>query len=344
MSTHGLGTVLQLAEKIAAGRVLLLAGEETLLTQLPPGRWIGATAASFMTETGGVTDRKHIFYTDITEHAETVEIHHYDIEQMRDIGKKYPENGFAVVIVPGLSSFLARFAQEAQDYEGIYNAPLIGWVSGVHLSKIDKKTPKTFAGGPQAEADRAAVMIVSMPRNWVATINIVNLFAPDKTDSIEFSEDGFSTSGTCRISGKPENLAQYIAAHEIDTKLPLIADNNGAMVNVSIRSVDAERQTVKFFTPVFKNMLYHFAQPVSNYAEAFDQACAEMDVQNTVFSCNCILNFLYAELDGKHTGPFLGPMTFGEIAYTALNQTLAYLSIARIEDMDAGDLEAAGEV
>ena len=45
------------------------------------------------------------------------------------------------------------------------------------------------------------------------------------------------------------------------------------------------------------------------------------------FSCNCILNYLYSELEGKKTGGITGPITFGEIAYQLLNQTMVYLTI-----------------
>lgn len=46
-----------------------------------------------------------------------------------------------------------------------------------------------------------------------------------------------------------------------------------------------------------------------------------------MFSCNCTLNFLYSELEGKRTGQLVGPVAFGEIAYQGLNQTLVYLQI-----------------
>ena len=45
------------------------------------------------------------------------------------------------------------------------------------------------------------------------------------------------------------------------------------------------------------------------------------------FSCNCILNFLYSDLEGKHTGHIIGPMTFGEIGYQLLNQTMVFLNV-----------------
>ena len=33
------------------------------------------------------------------------------------------------------------------------------------------------------------------------------------------------------------------------------------------------------------------------------------------------------KLEGKKTGAFTGPITFGEIAYQLLNQTLVYLEV-----------------
>ena len=46
-----------------------------------------------------------------------------------------------------------------------------------------------------------------------------------------------------------------------------------------------------------------------------------------LFSCNCILNYQYAELEGEKTKGFTGPVTFGEVAYQLLNQTMVYLTI-----------------
>ena len=39
--------------KIEQGKRLLLAGDESLLRELPAGNWIGGTIPYFMTETGG---------------------------------------------------------------------------------------------------------------------------------------------------------------------------------------------------------------------------------------------------------------------------------------------------
>jgi len=133
-------------------------------------------------------------------------------------------------------------------------------------------------------------------------------------------------SGALDLS-KPGNLAAYINAAGIDVKLPLVADYNGAMINVSIRSVDDMKMSVDFFAPVFAGILYRFANPVEDYIQSFGQQLAGMKDAPVTLSCNCILNYLYAELEGKQTGRITGPITFGEIAYMLLNQTLVYLAI-----------------
>jgi len=48
-----------------------------------------------------------------------------------------------------------------------------------------------------------------------------------------------------------------------------------------------------------------------------------------VFTCNCILNYIYGELEGRQLPGPRGPMTFGEVAYQVLNQTMAYLQFVK---------------
>jgi hypothetical protein len=68
---------------------------------------------------------------------------------------------------------------------------------------------------------------------------------------------------------------------------------------------------------------------VADYVKSFAASMPAGSV-NTAFSCNCILNYLYADLEGKKTGSITGPITFGEIAYQLLNQTLTYLEILEV--------------
>jgi hypothetical protein len=97
-------------------------------------------------------------------------------------------------------------------------------------------------------------------------------------------------------------------------------------VNVSIQSLDITGRVVKFFAPVFKDVGYRTAKPVSGYSECFLSAIPATD-HAPVFSCNCVLNYLHGQLEGRTTGSMQGPMTFGEIAYQLLNQTLVRITL-----------------
>jgi len=113
----------------------------------------------------------------------------------------------------------------------------------------------------------------------------------------------------------------------MDTRLPLVADYGGAMINVSFRGADAESGKVEFFAPLFKDVEYRHAKPVGDYLRTFmDQKPQGIDTR-LIFSCNCVLNYLYSGLEGKRTTGFIGPITFGEVAYQLLNQTAVYLEI-----------------
>ncbi len=327
MSNTMLLTPAEAARLIEAGRTLLLAGDETLLAGLPKGAWIGGTSANFITADGGTTDQTHVQVTDITDHAASIVIKVYDEASLPSLGADYADNGFSVIILPGLSDIQTAFARHVQTYEGIFNSPLIGWVAGVHLSEVGVRAPKCFGGDGIARSNQAVVMHVTLAEGLSAHLDIVNLFKPGAGARIEFDEEGFESSGLCRIDGEAANLADYVAARGIDTKLPLVADFNGAMINVSIQSVDTGARRVKFYAPVFKGVVYRFAEPVADYVETFARQAGEKSEQSTIFSCNCILNYEYAGLEGKRTGDFVGPVTFGEIAYMLLNQTLAYLAI-----------------
>jgi hypothetical protein len=101
------------------------------------------------------------------------------------------------------------------------------------------------------------------------------------------------------------------------------------MVNTSIQNIDLENKRVSFFAPVFPELEYRIATPIEDYISEFNDIINELNIK-PVHTCNCILNYLYASLEGKKTASLTGPMTFGEIAYQLLNQTLVYLTIDEI--------------
>ncbi|MFP4364090.1 MAG: DUF6976 family protein [Spirochaetia bacterium] len=325
-----LKTVNEVKQEIEKGKTLLVAGEEELLLQLPAGNWIGGTIPYFMSEEGGLTTQERLFVTELPSVVKNVTIQFYGPEELAAIPADAPENGFSLIIIPAESQVHQEYAENAPDYPDLFMKPILGWVSGVHLSDLGKKTPKVFHGKKtEASNNKIVVMHAEVPENYIPSINIINLFKQGNGAKIQFPEPGFVVK-TAFIDGEKQNFAEYIMKNKIDTKLPMVADYSGAMVNVSIQSVDTETGKVHLYAPVFPDVTYRFAAPVENYVKDFNSALPKTTV-NTVFSCNCILNFLYSELEGKKTEGLYGPMTFGEVAYQLLNQTLVYLKLEKVD-------------
>lgn len=325
-TTQGLMPVAAAAELIRAGKYLSIAGDEAALRQLPTGQWIGGTIPYFMAADGGTVSRDQVYVNEIATFAAPPVLRFYDPAALPQLCRNAPDNGYSILIIPAFSECHASFARNAPNYEDMYMKPLIGWIAGVHLDDLNQVSPKVVLGTTGEFSDQdAVVMEVALPLEKFAQIDIVNLFRPGKGDAISFDATGFS-AGDCRIDGQPGNLADYLLKREIDTRLPLVADYSGAMVNVSIKAIDRDARRVDFYAPVFPGLEYRIAAPVTDYVESF-QAALPPAAADISFSCNCILNFLYSDLAGKRTGSVTGPMTFGEIGYQLLNQTLVYLSI-----------------
>ena len=324
-------TVDEAKEAIARGRVLLLAGDEAVLRSLPNGAWVGGTIPYFMSNKyGGLASRELIFATDITEVATGWELQRYDAETVAQVYVNAPENGFSFILIPASCPTHLSFALNAPNYEQFGVRPLVGWIAGVHLEDLGKVTPKAINGKTgEVIEDGALVMAITLPAGKAASLGIVNLFEQGDGDTLTFPETGFSAREVF-VNGKRTNFAQYLTEKQLDTKLPLVADYYGALVNISFQGVDAAQGVVNFYAPVFSGIRYKHAKPVTDYVADFKNKLAQdcsLDDTRLVFSCNCILNYLYSELEGKKTEPFVGPITFGEIAYQLLNQTLVYVEM-----------------
>jgi len=322
-------SVAEVEKFIQEGRILLVAGEEGLLSRLPAGKWLGGTIPYFVApEKGGMVSQEQIFVTDLTALATGITVAVYD---QNTLGKVYTDaegSGLSFIIVPAASPAHASFALNAPNYKDFGCRPLVGWVSGVHLSALGKVTPKVFDGTTgKAYEQEAVVMHVTLPVGKSVDVGIINLFEQGDGDILTFTADGFAATDVM-VNGVKENFADYITRNQLDTKLPLVADYYGALVNISFQSVEPGGE-VKLYAPVFSGIRYKLAKPVNNYAEAFGTQL-QINSPNTkslAFSCNCILNYLYSGLEGKNTDPFVGPITFGEVAYQLLNQTLVYLEV-----------------
>ena len=318
-----LGTAIK---EVATGKGYFVAGVEELLRKLPKGNWIGGTIPYFMDAAGGVVSKDRVFLTPCPAQAAGSNVAWYSEGELPRITRDAPDNGFTVLIIPATSPAHVTYARNAPNYSDIFMRPIIGWISGVDLADLGKISPKVFNGKTGEWSDQKAIaMHVSLPPGKLASIGIVNLFSQGNGDAITFDEEGFVVRD-CLIAGKKTNFADYLLARKVDTKLPLVADYCGTAVNVSFQGIDEKEKTVALYAPVFKGVEYRIAEPIKDYVREFGARMPAGSV-NPVFSCNCILNFLYSHLEGKKTGSIVGPITFGEIAYQLLNQTLTYLEI-----------------
>ena len=316
------------ADLIDAGKVLVIAGSEEALATLPRGSWIGGTSVYFVTEHGGVTDRENVFVTEI-EAAEEARPVHYAGEDLPAMTMGRYENGLSVILIPAFSSAHSEFAEKGAAYPGLFEQPLIGWITGVHLDELGEVVPKVFDGAKgEMHEDGAMLLHVKLPADRVADLDILNLFEQDGDgQEIRFGSTGFSAT-RAYVDGVEVDFAEWLAGQEIDTRLPLVANYAGALINVSFQSV-SEDAGVEFYAPVVAGVPYRLATDPGDYARVFAQRARGNGQQE--MSCNCILNYLYGELEAKKTGSFTGPATFGEIAYVLLNQTMVRLQLHAVQ-------------
>nr|WP_242356677.1 hypothetical protein [Anaeromyxobacter sp. SG64] len=183
--------------------------------------------------------------------------------------------------------------------------------------------------GTTAEAleHHAVVMQVAFPPGARAEIAILNIFEAGTGPTITFPATGFSAT-LAEIDGRERNFAEYVRETRLDTRLPLVADYLGAAINVSFQSVDPSRGEVRFYAPVFAGVRYRHARPIEDYVDAFVSALPTGIAERVALSCNCVVNFVNSSLEGRTTGDIVGPITFGEIAYQLLNQTMVYLTVS----------------
>ncbi len=308
---------------------LMIAGDETLLSELPEGNWIGGSIPYFMTEDGGIQSDKIVQILELEDSIRFKSIEKYDAESIKRIAADYPKNGVSFICIPGFSKTHISFGESALEIDGIFNSPLVGWVSGFDLNKEGAKASVFDGSTRQQSFDQALVMHCEIEEGFYPRLEIVNPFEALDGDRIDFKETSFEVEDAV-VNGKDVVFSDYLKSQGYQEKLPIIANYNGSNVNVCFQAVDFESKKVSFYAPVVKGVEYQFSKPLGDYESAFRR---EMKDSGNFpgFSCNCILNYLYSNLEGKSTGNFYGPITFGEIAYVLLNQTAVYLEVKKSE-------------
>jgi hypothetical protein len=323
---NSLLTLSEASRLINSGRALAVAGSSRALHALPRGNWIGGTSHYFIGPVGGVHSHDQVFVTDLSALG-TVVFQSYGTETVNRIAPDTPDTGFSFVIIPAGSATLEAFANRPYTSD-LFLKPVVGWISGVDLESTSAEAASVVDGRTASWHPNAAVVAhVTLPPGKLASISIIDPFEPATAHVLRFATSGFSAT-ECTVDGKTQALASFLEANAYaDGHLPLIGNFSGAQVNVSIRRVDPASRLVEFYAPVFSGVDYRLAKPTEGFAERFAAKIAARDTTNVVFSCNCILNYVHGRMEGKRTGHLLGPVTFGEIAYQLLNQTLVLLEI-----------------
>lgn len=327
-----MATVEEVRRRVAGGQKLLLAGDESLLRQIPAGNWVGGTIPYFMTRNGGVTTKELIYVTELPDYIKAIEIKSYDAQTISQVYKEAPDNGFSFIIIPAKSPTHFSFSLNVPNFEGFAVHPLIGWISGTHLYDLKSEKPKVFNGTSAEEIeDGAIVMHAALPANKVADIGILNMFEQGDGDRITFPESGFSTKNAY-INGVKIDFGEYLQQNRLDKRLPLVADYYGAMLNTTLKEETGPGGEVQFYNAVFNFLEYKHAKQIKNYSDHFTKNIKNGLGGQPMFSCNCILNYIHSELEGRQVDCAPGPVTFGEIAYQTLNQTMVYLRIIDIHN------------
>ena len=309
---------------IAEGNFLHIAGNEDLLKKLPKGNWIGGSTEYFMSKTGGLVTDEQLFLFDYG-HTDC-KINTYDIDTISQITVDAFDNGYSILILPYNSEILAYYSEKAPEFEGMFIKNIVGWVSGVNLG-VPGQTPIAVNGTTgEAFSDKAVALHIPVEDGKIVNIAIVNIFDQDENSPVFRFPQAGSSVDKCTVDGEEVVLADYLAQNNIDTRLPLVGDYSGAGVNVSLKAI--ENGIANFYAPLFPDIEYKLAKSIDNYEEEFRKRLLDLKGLDSVFACNCILNFLYGELEDKQLEAFFGPITFGEVAYQLVNQTLVYVTVS----------------
>jgi hypothetical protein len=329
-----LQTVAEVTAGIERGDVMLLAGDAHLLAQLPAGNWIGGSVPYLAAEGGEPARRELVQVTTLPVQAGAVSVRVYDATSIRGVYSDLAGKGFGVVVIPASSATHLEFALHAPEYPGFAVRPLVGWISGSHLDDSEGDQPCAYSGITREPVlDGAVVLQVTLPPGRAAEVGVVNMFEQGDGEAITFPRNGFDVD-TAFVDGVETNFADFLRGTGLDTRLPLVADYYGLMVNVSFQAVDPVGRSVRFYSPVFAGLTYRHARPIGNYTQDFVAHLPAKWPQGPVFSCNCILNYFYSDLVGAQAQVLSGPLTFGEVAYQLLNQTMVYLTVSDVGRTD----------
>lgn len=318
-------TATEASDLIETGICAVIAGTEEELASLPRGNWIGGTTAYIMAPRSRVA-RPGGLMCSVLEEGVECRITVLTQDTLSHITDGRYETGFTYVLLPAFSDVHYSYALTAPGIPGLFEQPIFGWVTGVPMPEVGARAPKVFDGRTRSVHENAAVALhVALRSTSLMTIDLVNPYVQGHGPAIIFPRSGFS-AGACMVDGQPRNFAEYLVDEKIDTSMPLVANYAGVPINVSIRVVDAACGDVQFFAPVVTGESYRLGVPRADYTRCMTACARSLDRPEHALVCRCILNHLNPNLAGDDSAGFVGPVTFGEIAYILVNQTLVVMN------------------
>ncbi|NMA37299.1 MAG: hypothetical protein GX942_03220 [Papillibacter sp.] len=97
---------------INQNKLLHIAADESLLSKLPKGKWIGGTTPYFITNEGGVTCKDRLF-VNVFDFAVNYKIKTYDKEGVLKLTDDAYDNGLCLLLMPFASEVAVKYAKEA---------------------------------------------------------------------------------------------------------------------------------------------------------------------------------------------------------------------------------------
>lgn len=316
---------------INEGKLLQIAGAGSLLKKLPKGNWVGGTQEHFLTEeTGGTTTNEKLFVTQFgvdENKVKSFEIKEYNEVTIKDMPKDSHSNGFSIVIIPFGTSVFVEYSKNSINYEDIFLKNIVGWVSAYNLAQMANPidAPLVFNGMTgEVLSDRAVVLHMEIDKT--ISIGILNIFeADEKSQVVTFPEETISIKKAF-IDGKEVDFLKYLEENNINLQNPLVGDYSGQNINCPFIPPFKDG-IVTTGIPVQPGINYYFSKSVENYEKALVESAKELENKEVIFTINCALNFAYGNLEGKKIKNISGPISFGEIAYKMLTQTMVYVEV-----------------
>lgn len=315
-------TLQETVQLIEQGKILVIAGDDKLLSELPDGNWIAGSNPYLQSNAGGRYENEMLYLTDFSDIAVNQKFETYDKNNIHKITTDAYSNSIIITIMPAGSEVQQEFSLRSPEYENQFINPLLGWVSGTLFDDFGKIAPTSYCGNKRY-TDKAVALHLQLPENKIAILEIINAYEEQPTSPvITFPEDGFLNT-ECLINGENQNFYAYIEQKEDDFQL--IANYSGAEINVGIIKNDQQKQ-IFFAAPVFKGTEYKFARKKTNDYKTYltDNL---LDVSDIKYSYSCLHNLFNFGLDNVNLG-MSGVFTYGEIAYQLLNVTFVYLKIS----------------